>query len=229
MMGEGLAIFLPNLAMAYGTYVVGTSSPGPANMAIMRNALSHGRAGGLATAFGVISGSLIWGILCAVGLGAALARMPQLLNFLGVVGGCYLIFLGWKALKTARAGRPAELGSVSDAAGKTGGRRRDLYLYGLGLHLTNPKAMLVWMSIIAIGLPAGADNLLLPVVIVGGCAVLGVIIFCAYALVFSAPAMMRGYLRATVPINLFIAMLFAFAGGSLAITSARPLLAAFAG
>ncbi|PTW60613.1 threonine/homoserine/homoserine lactone efflux protein [Breoghania corrubedonensis] len=228
-MGEGLAAFLPNLAMAFGTYVVGTSSPGPANMAIMRNALSHGRAGGLATAFGVISGSLIWGIACAVGLGAALARMPQLLNALGVVGGCYLIFLGWKALKTAMAGRPAELGAASDAAGKTGPGHRNLYLYGLGLHLTNPKAMLVWMSIIAIGLPAGADDLLLPVVIVAGCATLGVIIFCTYALVFSAPAMMRGYLRATVPINLVIAVLFAVAGAGLVLNSVKPVLASLTG
>ena len=229
MMGEGLAAFLPNLAMAFGTYIVGTSSPGPANMAIMRNALSHGRAGGLATAFGVISGSLIWGVLCAVGLGAALARMPQLLNVIGFVGGCYLIFLGWKALKTAMAGRPAELGAASDAAGKTGPGSRSLYLYGLGLHLTNPKAMLVWMSIIAIGLPAGASNLMLPVAIVTGCGILGVIIFCTYALVFSAPAMMRGYLRATVPINLFIAALFVFAGGGLALNSMRPVLAKLIG
>ena len=35
---------------------------------------------------------------------------------------------------------------------------RKLYMRGLSLHLTNPKAILTWLSIVSIGLPRAAST-----------------------------------------------------------------------
>jgi threonine/homoserine/homoserine lactone efflux protein len=34
---------------------------------------------------------------------------------------------------------------------------RSSFLRGFGIHLTNPKAVLMWLSVIALGLPPGAN------------------------------------------------------------------------
>lgn len=222
MAANALFDILPNLGLAYGTYVVGTSSPGPAVLAIIANALRFGRPGGLATALGVVTGSLAWGVVSALGLGALLAERPGLLHALGLLGGCYLLWLGWRALHAARERRRPDLREAGASIEDTGSRR--LFLHGLGLHLTNAKALFVWMAIIALGLPQGSEASLLPLLIVLGCGVLGVLVFGSYALVFSIPAMTRIYFRSAVPINLTIACLFAAAGGGLLYRSIHMLL-----
>lgn len=203
---------LSSLGIAYLTYVVGTASPGPANLAIIRDALRYGRMGGMATALGVVVGSVMWGLVSALGLGALISKWPDLLNIMSVLGGCYLLWLAWRSLKAAIKNDQASLGDQETI--KTV-RYRKQFFSGLGLHLTNPKAMFVWMSIIALGLPSDTKGLLLPLLIVAGCGILGILVFCSYAFVFSIPAMMQGYIRATRPINAVIVVLFSAAGLSL--------------
>ena len=213
---------IPNLDVAYITYVVGTASPGPANLTIMATALQHGRLAGLVTALGVITGSVMWGLVSAFGLGAALLAWPVLLNSLSLVGGLYLCWLGWRALRAARSNTSLKLTAAVRATSK---ERLGYYLYGLGLHLTNPKAMFVWMSVIALGLPTDNRERLLPFLIVGGCAAMGIIIFGAYAVVFSNPTAIKAYSRSSRAINLLIAAIFCAAGLSLLYRSVAQLFA----
>ena len=214
---------LSSLCVAYATYVIGTASPGPANLAITNNALRYGRSGGMATALGVVTGSVTWGLVSALGLGAALAAWPNLLHALSLLGGCYLLWLAWASARTVLKGNRPELGVGQEAVSS---QWRGQFLYGLGLHLINPKAMFVWMSIIALGLPADAEGLMPPLLVVVGCAVLGILVFCSYAFVFSIPVMIQIYFRASRAINLLIGALFGAAGLSLLYRSADVLLSA---
>ncbi len=213
---------ISNLGVAYITYIVGTASPGPANLTIMSTALRHGRVAGLATALGVVTGSVMWGLVSAFGLGAALLTWPDLLSSLSLVGGLYLCWLGWRALHAARSGTGPKLATAAKATSKG---RLGYYLYGLGLHLTNPKAMFVWISVIALGLPADCGECLLPFLIVGGSAAMGVFIFGTYAVVFSNPTVIQAYFRSWRAINLLIAAIFCAAGLSLLYRSAVLLFA----
>lgn len=79
------------------------------------------------------------------------------------------------------------------------------------MHLTNPKAILAWISIMAIGLtPDGPPHATLT--IIAGCALLGISIFGGYALVFSAPPVVRLYARCRRAIEGVLALVFAAAG-----------------
>lgn len=207
-----------SLGIAYATYFVGTLSPGPANLAIISTSLSYGRSAGVATALGVVTGSVMWGLISAFGLGALLTTWPNLLHALSLFGAFYLCFLAWGAFRKAISGTLPKLSREKKA-------KKKLFLYGIALHLTNPKAMFVWMSIIALGLPKGAEEHLLPLLIVAGCGVIGVFVFGGYALVFSHEKMAKLYIHASRVINALIATLFLLAGASLFYRSIVLLMA----
>ncbi|MGP9819418.1 LysE family translocator [Salinarimonas sp. NSM] len=200
---------LPYLLIAYGTYVVGTASPGPANLAIMATSMEAGRTAGVAMAFGVVSGSVMWGTVAALGLGALLEASATALVVMKVMGGLYLLWLAFRAARGALSKTAVELPS-GPATGVTMTLRRH-YLRGLGIHLVNPKAVFVWMAIITLGLPVGAPPVL-AALIVAGCAVLGVLVFVTYAIVFSSAPVVRIYAGLRRWISAVIALFFGAAG-----------------
>ena len=77
--------------------------------------------------------------------------------------------------------------------------------------MTNPKAALAWIAIISLGLQKGAP-LWVGFAIVGGTAILSVIIHCIYAVAFSSPVMVRLYSKARRGIQVTLGAFFAFAG-----------------
>lgn len=200
-----MTTLLPYLLPVYLTYIVATASPGPSNMAIMGVAMSRGRLPALSLAAGVVTGSMFWATLAATGLSAILATYANLLTIIRIVGGLYLLYLAWKAAKSAMAARPDPSVASNSATGMA------LYRRGLFLHLSNPKAIMAWIAIMSLGLQPGAPGGLLPMILLG-CVSLGIAIFCGYALVFSTPPMVRAYGRARRPIEGAVAIFFAYAG-----------------
>src|SRR5262245_54242891 len=97
----GHALFSANLLLAYTAYLVGTASPGPSNLAIMSTAAHHGRKAALAFALGVISGSMFWATVAALGVSAALVAWSQFVIAVKIFGGLYLLWLAFKSGRTA--------------------------------------------------------------------------------------------------------------------------------
>ncbi|KJF69723.1 LysE family translocator [Rhizobium nepotum] len=196
------------LALVYGTYLIATASPGPSNMAIMATAMRDGRLPALVLAAGVMTGSLFWAILTATGLSAVLTTYAEALFVIKIVGGVYLLYLAF------RAGRSA-LKPVSDFAGtnarRTTPRYRTLYRQGVVMHIGNPKAIMSWIAIMSLGFRADASAVILPAII-GGCALLGVIVFGSYALLFSTASMIVLYARLRRWIESMLSAVFAVAG-----------------
>lgn len=85
------------------------------------------------------------------------------------------------------------------------------------MHLTNPKALLGWIATMSLGLGAEASQSTV-VIILTGCALLSVTIFCGYAIVFSTAPMIRAYQRARRLIEGSLAMVFGAAGLKLLFT-----------
>ncbi|MGW8393487.1 LysE family translocator [Pseudoduganella sp. HUAS MS19] len=201
------SILSANLVLAYSAYTLGAASPGPSNLAVMATAMSSGRRSALVFALGVVSGSTAWGLLAAFGLAAVMARYSQALIALKVLGGMYLLWLSFKSMRSALATRlPAGID-----VGARGGPALQLYLRGAAMHLTNPKAIFTWLSIVTLALPAEvqrADALL----IVAGCAVIGIGVFGGYALLFSTQAARKIYRRMRRWFDGVLAAVFGYAG-----------------
>jgi threonine efflux protein len=194
-----------HLLLAWSAYVVGTGSPGPSNLAIMATAMNEGRRSALALAAGVVTGSWFWGLAAFFGLSALLATYSQALVVLKILGGLYLLWLGLRSARSAWSAKPPP------AAAAVSGSLRRTYLRGAAMHLTNPKAIFVWMSIVSMALPAGAQARDAWQV-VAGCGMLGFCIFLGYALLFSAPLARRVYARLRRWFEGTLALVFGYAG-----------------
>jgi threonine/homoserine/homoserine lactone efflux protein len=199
---------LHHLLLVFTAYIVGAASPGPSNMRIMGVAMHQGRKPALLLAAGVISGSFFWGSMAATGVSAILAQFAQALFALKIVGGIYLIYLAIKAGRSALAS-DARIEQLMAAAPTVSGF--SLYQRGLLMHLTNPKALLGWIATMTLGLGPEATPTIVAIIL-AGCAVMSVMIFCGYAIVFSTAPMIRGYRKARRWIEGTLALVFGAAG-----------------
>ncbi|OCX20558.1 LysE family translocator [Pseudomonas graminis] len=199
---------LHHLLLVYTAYIVGAASPGPSNMRIMAVAMHRGRRAALVLAAGVISGSFFWGAMAATGVSAVLTQYANALTLLKILGGAYLLFLAFKAARSAMTSSEQVERAIAATPDVSGVR---LYQRGLLMHLTNPKALLGWVATMTLGLGAHATPQTVAVIL-AGCAVLSVNIFCGYAIVFSTTPMIRAYRRARRWIEGTLAAVYATAG-----------------
>jgi len=97
------------------------------------------------------------------------------------------------------------------------------FFSGLAMHLTNPKAIFVWVSIVALALPpdAGQDQAFRVVV---ACSVIGVAVFFGYALAFSTATARIAYKKVHRLLNATVSAVYAIAGLRLLVSrsSAQP-------
>jgi threonine efflux protein len=203
------AFLSANVLLAYTAYFIGTASPGPSNLAIMSLAMGSGRKAAFAFALGVMSGSFSWALLASLGLSAVLATYSQLLVAIRVIGGVYLLWLAWKSARSALTPQMplAATTRVADSS-------RRLYVRGLLLHLTNPKAILVWLSIVSLAVPAGGASSggSHTAAVVLGCMAIGVCVFSSYAVLFSTATARRVYGSIRRWLDGSLAVVFSIAG-----------------
>lgn len=197
-----------HLIPVYTAYVIAVASPGPSNMRIMGTAMHHGRRAALMVAAGVVTGSVFWGAMAATGLAAILARYAEALIVLKVFGGLYLLYLAFKA---GRSAMTSDNGQSRHNDGGGSSSAIALYRQGLLIHLANPKSVLGWIALVTLGLGPNASPATVFTILLG-CAVLSVAIFGGYAVVFSTSPMVRAYRRAHRWIEGFLAAFFALAG-----------------
>ena len=194
------------LALACAAYVVGTATPGPATLLIATTSMRRGRRIGLATALGVLSGSLAWGLLAAGGAAAALAVWAPWGRALRVAGGLYLLWLSVRSIRSALATR-----APAPAADGRADRARRAFARGLLVHLTNPKAVLSWLATVAVG-TSSATTPIDPFVVVAVCWCLGVVVFVGYAVAFASARATAFYVGARRQVDAFAGAVFGSAG-----------------
>lgn len=200
-----------NLPLILLAALMATSSPGPATVTIAGTSMKAGRKYGLAVASGISSGSLMWSTAAAFGLGAVMLANAWVFELLRYCGAGYLIFLAIKSARSALT--PGEM----EPKGLANPTWKRAYAAGLGLHLTNPKAILFFGSLYAVGVPAHATPSTL-LLIIAAVAVQSALVFHGYALLFSSPPVARGYMRLRRWFEGAFALAFGYAGVKLLTT-----------
>ena len=194
-----------NLPLILAAGIIATGSPGPATLAIAGTSMNAGRRYGLAMASGMSIASLIWSISAAFGLAAVMLANGWAFEIMRYIGAGYLIWLAYKSAKSALKPGVAVVSPVVTTSPKRA------FAKGFAIHITNPKAILFFGSLYAIAVPPGTpvEGLLLVICAVG---IQSAIIFHGYALLFSTPAMMRGYMRLRCWFEGVFAVAFGLAG-----------------
>ncbi|MEP2784758.1 MAG: LysE family translocator [Pseudoruegeria sp.] len=161
------------LAILLG-FIVVTSAPGPANVAVATIAMGSGRKQALVFALGLAVGLSFWGIVAATGLGAVLEQAGQFLIALKLFGGAYMLWLAFQSARTAFGTRKAVVKPIS-------GRR--WFMRGVLLNLSNPKSVLAWMTALSMGLGSQSTSSELAIATLL-CMAFGFANFLGYALAF---------------------------------------------
>ncbi len=210
----GPAFLTADLLLAYSAYFIGIASPGPSNLAIMSVATSAGRKAAFIFAAGVMSGSFFWALLATLGLSTALLMYQNFIVTVKLLGGIYLLSLAFKSGRSA-----LKPGKTMAPASPLPQSHRQLYVRGALLHLTNPKAILVWISVAALASPVGGEAQAAShrgqphmLAVVTGCLCIGVFVFGSYAALFSTASARRLYMRLRRWLDGCLAIVFALAG-----------------
>ncbi len=204
---QDVSVYLPGVILAYSAFLLAIASPGPNILAVIGTSMSVSRGSGMALAMGVATGSFTWALFTVLGLSAILATYASTLLLIKVFGGLYLLWLAYKAFKSAASSQDMEAKELA------GGRRTPFGYFQRGyiIQMTNPKAALAWIAIISLGLQEGAP-LWVGAVIVLGTFALSIIIHFRYAIAFSTPVMVRIYGKTRRIIQGVLGAFFALAG-----------------
>ncbi|WP_422371522.1 LysE family translocator [Hoeflea sp.] len=194
-----------NHLLILGAAFLAVASPGPSTLAIAGTAMAQGRPQALALVAGISTGSWTWSIAAALGLSALMQANAWVFEVLRYLGAGYLLYLGYLSARKATGRTETTFRSVSSTSPKRA------YGKGFAMHLTNPKAILFFGALYSVGVPASATPLeIASVVLVVG--VQSMVVFSAYALLFSRPRIAATYVRLTRWFETAFALAFGFAG-----------------
>ncbi|HMB77049.1 MAG TPA: LysE family translocator, partial [Kiloniellaceae bacterium] len=177
-------------------------SIGPNILAIIGTSMQRGRRHGVALALGVGTGSGLWAMLTVTGLTALVAAYAEVMTVIKLLGAAYLLWLAYKSFRSAAARQ-------GDVVAK-GARGNNLYLRGLTIQMTNPKAALHWIAIVGIGLGSDAP-LWVGVTLVVSATIISLLGHLAYAVTFSTQPVVAFYRRARRWIEAGLGVFFTFA------------------
>ncbi|MCL6285317.1 LysE family translocator [Ruegeria sp. 2012CJ41-6] len=171
--------------------------PGPTVLLVLSYALSKGRSVAVASASGVALGDLIAMSASLAGLGALVMASATLFSVLKWVGAAYLLWLGYKLLRSA----PSEGLSTVRATGDV--TARGVFWHTAAVTALNPKSIAFFIAFVPQFLRP--DQMLLPqfAILVATFVALGAINALAYALLadrlrrwVGRPAVVTGLTRA---------------------------------
>jgi threonine/homoserine/homoserine lactone efflux protein len=149
-----------------GVCVLLTFVPGADTAVVTRTALARGARAGVHTAGGAASGLFVHAAAVALGISALLARSATGFELLRLAGAGYLLVLGVVTLRNA--GRHGSSGDRAPGPAAEPGRparrlRIGPFAQGLVTNLTNPKAALLFLTLLPQFLPPSPSGRALPV------------------------------------------------------------------
>lgn len=127
--------------------VVGIA-PGPDNLFVLAQSATYGAKAGFCVILGLCTGIALQTCLLVAGVSALIAASPTAFFVMQCCGAAYLLYLAYKSFQV-RAGtvvkNEEEKSPVKSVATISG---RKLYLRGIIMNMTNPKAVLFMLSFI---------------------------------------------------------------------------------
>ncbi|KLN96778.1 leucine efflux protein LeuE [Moellerella wisconsensis] len=115
--------------------------PGPNSLYVLKSSTSYGTRAGYKAALGVFTGDAILIFLSFIGVASLIKASPFLFDLIRYLGAAYLLYLGGKILyfNLLCRTRPQDNSAIAV-------RTEDQFTKALMLSLTNPKAILFFMS-----------------------------------------------------------------------------------
>ncbi|GIH25785.1 lysine transporter LysE [Acrocarpospora phusangensis] len=135
-------------------------TPGPNMVYLVSRSITQGRRAGLVSLTGVVVGFLAYLTATCLGLTAVFALVPAAYTAIKLAGAGYLLYLAWKTL------RPGGL-SVFEPGDLRPDSTSRLFTMGLVTNLLNPKAAVLYLSLLPQFIEPSAGHVMMQSFILG--------------------------------------------------------------
>ncbi|WP_114787833.1 LysE family translocator [Vibrio tetraodonis] len=135
-------------------HFIALMSPGPDFALVVQNAARYGRQTGLYIALGLSFGILLHSILSLTGISYLVHQQPELFAGLQFVGGSYLAYLGYCALKGCWQAKNNLESQSKQESSTLLSNKRQAFSRGLSTNILNPKALVFFISLMSSLVPA---------------------------------------------------------------------------
>lgn len=135
-------------------------TPGPNMLYLISRSICQGPLAGLMSLGGVALGFVFYMLSAAMGITALVVAVPYAYDALRIAGALYLAYLAWNALKPGAA----PVFQIRDLAKDS---PRKLFLMGLFTNLLNPKAAVLYLSLLPQFIDPAMGNVLAQSLIFG--------------------------------------------------------------
>lgn len=173
-----------------GVHFLACMSHGPDFVLVSQQSLGRGRAAGLLTALGIALGFGVHIVYSVFGLVTLVAQSAPLLTAVKIIGGLYLVYIGYKGIRAKAGGDVLEIRAEKAArepVGKTVWR-------GVLCNVLNPKAVVYMLSLFTVVLSPATP--MWQMAVYGAWMTLMIFIwFALVALMLSVPAVSRRFSR----------------------------------
>ncbi|MEL6128428.1 MAG: LysE family translocator [Cyanobacteria bacterium J06627_3] len=119
---------------------------GPIGLLCIRRSITYGTMAGMLSGLGAATADGVYGAIAAFGLAFISDFLTHQAQWLGIIGGLFLCYLGVTTFLSKPADKPAEIGRTGLAGA---------YLSTFGLTLTNPATILSFVLLFAGFAPTG--------------------------------------------------------------------------
>jgi threonine/homoserine/homoserine lactone efflux protein len=145
---------LPHATLGFALLCLGMAmTPGPNMIYLASRSISQGPVAGLTSLAGTALGFVVYSLCAAFGLTALLFAIPVAYDVLRFCGALYLAYLAWAALKPGGTSPFAVRELPKDSS-------RRLVTMGLMTNLLNPKAALLYLSLLPQFIDTAAGHVL---------------------------------------------------------------------
>ncbi|MCO6383791.1 MAG: LysE family translocator [Vannielia sp.] len=193
--------FLPGFFAAFSILLVAASSPGPAVAMLLGISMSRGRSAALVTCLGIACGSSLINLATMLGVGLVLSKAAWAMQILRLLGAAYLAWLAYGAFRKAVNPPALHEGPVPARSAAR------LFAAGFALQVTNPKAIVFWLAISALGATHGGGALVYAAFF-AACWLISFACHAAWALLLSSAPVRTAYARARRSVEATLGVLF---------------------
>ena len=124
-------------------------SPGPDFLLVVRSSLRNTRRRALGVALGIALANGLYITLCLIGVGSLIAHSLWLMVALKIIGGGFLLYIAWQAIKARRS----DYAFISAETANDGRRAPSFlkeFLLGMASGLSNPKNIIFYLSLFSV-------------------------------------------------------------------------------
>lgn len=136
------------LMSAYSAYIamvfLTVAAPGPGQLMTIQNATAQGLGAAMFGVAGLCLGTVLMSSLSVLGVGGLLQSLPEALWGMKLAGACYLMYLAWKAWRSARLPVATQALSACEPRDSPG----ILVRRGFLLQTVNPKPIFFFLAVL---------------------------------------------------------------------------------